>query len=727
MTISPSSRRTFGVSSFGAPGIAPGIATFSQGKPPAKFPGSVATDSDLIIAVDRQETSLAFPLNSTDTFMTVIDPAGIIAYCLLTIDSEIVKTIGPPVGKVVPIQRGFDGTIPSVHLAGTLVSGFIDAWHHNTLVSEIEAIENALGPNLANIPGSAVLTNSSYDFAPRSPGGSLTVGANSIALSPMPAGLAVGNYLYVSGGTGAAEAVQITGVSGGSIIVTCANTHSGAWTIQSATGGVQEAMVVAAASATFVTVSVIVQARFYAVANVPFRDAAHTITLQGQGKSTYTIVRDTTYRSGPLLFYNGTASNQIGFEVHDMAIIDGATDNTWVPDAGSAAIRIKNAAAGRRVIENVTIVGPNVGIDLDGSFAVEITNSMISWGTNPNLAPRNGIWIHGLNTILNNPGSIQTISDVHILGTQGATNYVRAGIEINSVDGCQIINSEIIQTTFGVLFSSNLATDQIDDVFLHSILIDGSKQSNVVFNGPGPAYVGDIAIRNCYMTMWPSTATPPATLESGIIIDATSKVQTLSIENNDITTSGHAGIEILATGIKKMLISGNRVTDCGVTGAGYSSIMLRPGVSNVLIQGNSAGNTGAFLGAVNYGISIDGSGGSTNISVVGNDFRGTAVGAIEIVTQPPANFVIGNNGGLDEVIPTVISAASIAAPVNPNFNVTGTATITTMTGGWAGVRKNLMKTDAGPLTVGGGGNIPGTHTLAQNQSITLTFNGTSWL
>lgn len=88
------------------------------------------------------------------------------------------------------------------------------------------------------------------DFAAQSPSGSLIVGSNTIRLTPVPRGVNgtdTGHYLYITGGTGTAEAVLITGgtaISGaatGTVIVTCANTHSGAWTIKSATSGIQEA------------------------------------------------------------------------------------------------------------------------------------------------------------------------------------------------------------------------------------------------------------------------------------------------------------------------------------------------------------------------------------------------------------------------------------------------------------------------------------------------------
>jgi hypothetical protein len=240
------------IKTFGAqPFASNGAAARSLGKPSAVYPGAVATDSSLAIAVDRQQTRLALPLNATDTSMTVADPSVIVAYCLLTIDAETVKVTGAPAGNVVPISRGFDGTTPALHLASATVSGFIDAYHHNTLVAEIEAIETALGPNLSRVPTTALTVSSAYNFAPLTPGGSLTVGTNVITLAPVPQGVNgtdKSHYLWVDQGTGTPEAVLITGgtaVAGapsGTLFFTCANTHTGAWRISSATAGIQEAI-----------------------------------------------------------------------------------------------------------------------------------------------------------------------------------------------------------------------------------------------------------------------------------------------------------------------------------------------------------------------------------------------------------------------------------------------------------------------------------------------------
>jgi hypothetical protein len=221
----------------------PGVAPTSLGKPTPTFPGAIAGDAQLAIAVDRFQTALASPLDTVSTSMTVQNAAGIANWMLLSIDSEIVQVTGPAVGNTVPIRRGFDGTAPAIHLTSAAVSGFIDAYHHNTLVAEVEAIESALGANLSRIPGTQFLVSSTYNFTPQAPGGPLAVGTNQIFLNPMPAGLANGNLLYISGGTGAAESAPVTGVGTNYVYVTCANTHTGAWTIQSATAGIREAIV----------------------------------------------------------------------------------------------------------------------------------------------------------------------------------------------------------------------------------------------------------------------------------------------------------------------------------------------------------------------------------------------------------------------------------------------------------------------------------------------------
>jgi hypothetical protein len=76
-------------------------------------------------------------------------------------------------------------------------------------------------------------------------------GANTVTLTPCPKGINgtdANHYVYISGGTGTAEAVLVTGgsctsgASTGTLTFTTSNTHSGQWAISSAAGGIPEAL-----------------------------------------------------------------------------------------------------------------------------------------------------------------------------------------------------------------------------------------------------------------------------------------------------------------------------------------------------------------------------------------------------------------------------------------------------------------------------------------------------
>lgn len=91
---------------------------------------------------------------------------------------------------------------------------------------------------------------------------------------------------------------------------------------------------------------------------------------------------------------------------------------------------------------------------------------------------------------------------------------------------------------------------------------------------------------------------------------------------------------------------------------------------------------------------------------------------------------VQNRPGYDFPVTTVVSASTIAAPTGPSFIVTGTTTITKITGGWVGRTISLIFTDASPGGVATGGSGAGrigkTQAVSQNQVLTLIFDGTYW-
>jgi hypothetical protein len=114
------------------------------------------------------------------------------------------------------------------------------------------AVVCAQGVDWSQIKNKPLLEAKDYTFPPQQPGGTLTAGSpDNVTLKPCPKGVNGSNiayYMYISGGTGTAETVLITGgscttgASTGTVAFTPANNHTGAWTISSASEGLQEAV-----------------------------------------------------------------------------------------------------------------------------------------------------------------------------------------------------------------------------------------------------------------------------------------------------------------------------------------------------------------------------------------------------------------------------------------------------------------------------------------------------
>lgn len=138
-------------------------------------------------------------------------------------------------------------------LTGILQGNGTSAFTANAAANELTYLRRA--PNLSSVTyefaSPTFYSSADYNFPAQSPGGSLSVGANSITLTPCPLGVdgaGTNDYYYISGGVGTAETVLATGgtctsgLSTGTLIFTAANTHSGAWTIESASAGIKQAI-----------------------------------------------------------------------------------------------------------------------------------------------------------------------------------------------------------------------------------------------------------------------------------------------------------------------------------------------------------------------------------------------------------------------------------------------------------------------------------------------------
>lgn len=129
----------------------------------AAYPGAVVTDNQLRVAVNNVQTTLTFPMLAGDTAINVANATGIVTNSMVTIDNEKIAVCNV-VGNQLTVGysacpnvdgRGFDqphgGGAAVAHANGAGVYLNIDAWFPNAVRVEMEAIENALGANLANV------------------------------------------------------------------------------------------------------------------------------------------------------------------------------------------------------------------------------------------------------------------------------------------------------------------------------------------------------------------------------------------------------------------------------------------------------------------------------------------------------------------------------------------------------------------------------------------------
>ncbi|HEY1896705.1 MAG TPA: right-handed parallel beta-helix repeat-containing protein [Terracidiphilus sp.] len=436
-----------------------GIAGRSIGKPAARFPGAIATDSDLAIAVNRQQTQLALGLDSSATSMTVADTSLTVAYSLLSIDAEIVKVTGPPSGNVVPISRGFDGTTPAVHLTNAVVSGFIDAYHHNTLVAEVEAIEQALGVNLSQvISSSPMVFSTQYDFPAQTPGGTLATGNQVITLTPVPKGVNgtdKNHLLWITGGTGTAEAVPITGgtaVSGaasGTVIVTCAFAHSGVWTIQSASHGIMEARIAHPST------EIHIPAGTYNMPATLTFDASKNLMLTGEGSAisgtgTFLNFGSVTGDAIQIFDPSGSISSQERKIIQHLNIQGPGTAS------GGQGIHIKNAV--RVTLEDLAINSFALsGILTEASFEITVRNCSVSycgeWGCQFNGAS-NMSRIE--QSYFGNNSRSDGYGGISIVGNSATDRTVGVVLDGVDVEGQGDTPFTTVTTTYG-LFAQNVA------------------------------------------------------------------------------------------------------------------------------------------------------------------------------------------------------------------------------------------------------------------------------
>jgi hypothetical protein len=670
------------------------FAAFGQ---TSTYPAVIDGDSSLYITADNVQSTLSTAMVIADATATVASPTGFVANMIVTICDTITATgkctayehmkVTAVNGNVLTVTRGVGGTSARAHAAGKLVSVLWDKAHHDALKSAVVNIQTALGANLSNINGTI---SSAYVFTPQQPGGSLIAGNNSITLAPVPAGVNgtdTYHYLYVSGGTGTAEACLITGggatagAASGSLIINCANVHSGAWTIQSATAGIQEAVNSLPADGGTVTIPVGSWSTYatITVANRP--------NIQIVGASTGARINP-QFLAGDVFRFYGSGQTVPGWwnGVRNLAIAP-PNSNVTTPNTLSA-IHVSGNWFFTAEGNNISSVKYGVHLDTNGAYT-----SGIVWIRNNQiiaLAPSTGagIAVAGAQDVF--------IEHNVILGDLANPSF--AGIFLVQVlAGVQISHNDVYGQGNGLLISPG-AGQIVQGVESLSNWYDSNVGNGVnIFPNGGAVQIAS------FNQDWIQGNT-----QHGVLVSGTGSVDDVSFNQCSMEMNGHAGIYLNNTAITYMKLIGLSVGGNGTSGLDLIGLYISAGVSSVQVIGGRYGATATRTALQEYGVYLPGGAGDY-IQITNADVRSNTVAGISNSTTG-THTVIRDNLGYNPV-----GQASITVGASPYTYTAGPSPETIYIRGGT-----VSDIKVGSTTVAVAS--PAQLSLGPNQAITVTYS-----
>jgi fibronectin-binding autotransporter adhesin len=458
-------------------------------------------------------------------------------------------------------------------------------------------------------------------------------GAKTVTVTPCPK--AVPTSVYISGGTGAAEAVPVTGgtcTAGavtGTLAFTTTQTHTGAWAITEATGGINGAAATAPAGS---TVIVPASVTVYAPITIP-----KPLTL----KCTST---------GIVLTASGSPASVITVAA-DNVTIQGCTIA-----AGTATTAITNSGSHTRInIEGNKVTGSSSSIYLTAGSDISITRNSVS-----------GFLANGITAFSLTPTDIVKVRITdNFVDSTSATSVTSAGI--STWGNHTVIASNVLYA--GTSIGAGLLGDQA--IWAGSSV--GAGMTDVTITG-NAIYINAPNAINCVAI---------ASLDSYTVTGNTCVVKAT------LATTGFNAYELNRS--SRGILSGNVFTGNNPTVPTSPIVAESPYatvISNNTITGYGGNATSNGIGIVHTGTNPFGNSMSDNV-ISGNTIVQSVASATvaeirweTLTTGTVANNVISNNviSGTTQAGHKCIFASNSGAATMTNLRITGNTLNTCHTG-----------------------------------------------
>jgi hypothetical protein len=517
-----------------------------------------------------------------------------------------------------------------------------------------------------------------YNFSALSPGGSLSVGSNTVTLLGVcPFGVNgsdTNHYLYISGGNGTAEAVLLTGGTatagntGGTLIFTAAYNHTGVWTITSATSGIQEDIVATNLGRVWLPAAQInVYATIY---------AGTGIDLVGQDRWATNLVRQFSGAAATVTLSSANIYN-VGFAMASSLTATGAHLSVTGSDQLLQNLRFNDTSpsqcAGYDVYFNSAY-----NYSLDSVQTYEATTASIY-----HTGGSSGFISNWYSSSTGTSHIDITWESGYVDGTDWSlqgTGSSSTGISITPGSGHLASESTISNLTldsFAYGIVGTAGSGAIDSIAFTNIR---SSVKGITMLMTGPA-INDILVSNVSVGITSGNTGPAFRIDSG-----------QGFKFDAITVVNGTG----ATTYSGFLVN--------VDGGPVINFSLRN--SKICVLETGLPDTGA-----NNAVLIGNTTSSGDRIVVQNNHLGAATPLYS--TSTGAHQVYDHNMGVDDVVASVSSAAALALPISPNFILTGGTGATSITSPLRGAGSEWNFTVGASTTFTAGTGIGNTITITK--------------
>lgn len=546
----------------------------------------------------------------------------------------------------------------------------------------------------------------------------LNSGGSSVTLAYLPDGLSNAastnkHYIAIVNSTDSlTESCLITGISGTTINFQTVNNHtSGTWTIGSASGGVQEAIAAAEASAS---------------------QGACVITPWGN-INTYGTIR---LFGGSGIHVRGHGTRCTNFVCHryamttkDVFYCENSTQLIQLSDfvigghaymTAGCGIHLKSNTAGRPRIDNVEIVDTFNGMWFENCSYLVLNNASYDQLNNQNstaLAPACGVKITGSTTAANMSFNGLQVYSPHSNAVSAPTDtwHLQFGVYIENADGITFTAPHIrAKNGFWVQAGTSAF---IGTVLVNHGVIDSCRDIAVTVTQIGvPTVYGNIQFNNCHIIR-NYTANP---LVYCSLANSTSPVAFNGCTIGASQEDGIYGLNANNLTVDNCTIIDNNAGDY----SNKAAINLEGTCNNVNVTNNKLYDTRGGSALQRYGIRLANT--ISRLTCTENKVWGNVSGGMSLVSTTITNSIIKNNSGISDVLTGVASATSIALPANGSrtITITGATAIATITGNF-GPEDTVIAYPVTGTVFNTSGNIAKAYTTSGDERLTITWNPTA--